>query len=95
MAQAQTIEGRIREFVLKSFPLARKHGIKDTEKWLESGLLDSLGTLQLVHFLEGEFSIQISDEELTPDNFESFSIVVDFARRKMPSGTQSKVTGCQ
>ena len=85
MTQTQTIEERVREFILKSFPTARKNGIQETEKWLESGLLDSLGTLQLVNFLEGECSIQVSDEELIPENFESFSAVVDFARRKISS----------
>jgi len=49
------VEEPIREFVLKSFPLARKKGITASEKWLESGVLDSLGILDLVHFLEEKF----------------------------------------
>ena len=82
MKQERSIEDLIREYVLKQFPLARKNGIKPEEKWLEAGLLDSLGILDLVHFLEEEFSIQVSDEDLVPENFESLSTVVDFTRRK-------------
>jgi acyl carrier protein len=80
--QAQTTEDRIREFILKHFPLARKNGVKADEKWLETGMIDSLGILDLVHFLESEFCLQISDEELLPENFESLKTVTDFVCRK-------------
>ena len=82
MAETQAIDDRIRDFVLKHFPLARKNGLKPEESWLESGLIDSLGILDLVHFLEQEFSIQVSDEELLPENFQSLISVVDFVRKK-------------
>lgn len=82
MAEAQTIDDRIRDFVLKHFPLARKNGLKPEDSWLESGLIDSLGILDLVHFLEQEFSIQVSDEELLPENFQSLISVADFVRKK-------------
>jgi acyl carrier protein len=82
MAQAQTVEHRIRDFVLKQFPLARKSGVKPGDKWLETGLLDSLGILDLVHFLEAEFSIHVSDEELSPENFQSLVAVVSFVEAK-------------
>jgi acyl carrier protein len=89
MNQTHTVEERIREFVLKQFPLARKNGLKSGEKWLESGLIDSLGILDLVHFLEDEFQIQVSDEELLPDNFESLDGVASFVRMKQSSNASS------
>ena len=82
MAETQTIDDRIRGFVLKHFPQARKNGLKAEDSWLESGLVDSLGILELVHFLEEEFSIQVSDEELLPENFQSLGAVSDFVRKK-------------
>jgi acyl carrier protein len=82
MAEGQLIEDRIQEFVLKQFPLARKNGVRAEEKWLENGMLDSLGILDLVHFLEGEFSICISDEDLLPENFQSLKAVVVFVQSK-------------
>jgi len=82
MAQEQAVEQRVRDFVLKQFPLARKSGVKPEDKWLESGLLDSLGILDLVHFLEAEFSIHVSDEELSPENFQSLTAVVSFVETK-------------
>jgi len=82
VTHSQTIEERIREFVQRTFPLARKKNVHENDKWLEAGILDSLGILDLVHFLEQEFSIQISDEELDPANFESLGAVASFARKK-------------
>ncbi len=82
MTQAQTMEERIREFVLKAFPLARKSAVNGNQKWLESGVIDSLGILDLVHFLEQQFSIQVADEELLPENFESLDAVAAFVRKK-------------
>ena len=83
---SQTIEEQIREFVWKQFPLARKRGLEPNEKWLETGLIDSLGILDVVHFLEEEFSIQMLDEELVPENFGSLEGVAHFVRRKCESG---------
>ncbi len=80
--QLQTVEERIREFILKQFPLARKSGLKSNEKWLETGMIDSLGILDLVHYLEEEFTLNISDDELQPENFESLEAVVEFVRKK-------------
>jgi acyl carrier protein len=82
MPQAQTVEDRVREFVLKQFPLARKNGVKPEDKWLETGLIDSLGILDMVHFLEQEFSIHVSDDELLPENFQSLASVVSFVAAK-------------
>jgi acyl carrier protein len=82
MAQTQTVEERIREFIFKMFPLVRKRGLQNSDKWLESGLLDSLAILDLVHFLEEEFRLQISDDELLPENFQSLDAVAAFVSRK-------------
>jgi len=78
----ESTEAGIREFVMKTFPLARKNGIKDGEKWLETGMMDSLGILDLVQFLEKEFTIHVSDDELLPENFESLNSVVSFVNAR-------------
>lgn len=82
-------EARIRDFVLKTFPLARKNGIKEGEKWLETGMMDSLGILDLVQFLEKEFGIHVSDDELLPENFESLSAVVSFVNARQTGAAKA------
>ena len=49
---------------------------------IESGIIDSLGILKLLEFLESKFSINISDEELIPENFESIESIESFISRK-------------
>jgi acyl carrier protein len=80
--QTQVIEDRVREFVLQHFPLARKNGVNTGDKWLETGLLDSLGILDLVHFVETEFFINVSDDDLSPENFQSLAAVAAFVEGK-------------
>jgi acyl carrier protein len=77
--QAKT---KIRKFIFAKFPLAKKQNLKDGDPLLESGILDSLGVLDLVHFAEQEFSIHIVDEELTPENFQTVDCIADFVLSK-------------
>ena len=52
---------------------------------IESGIIDSLGILKLLEFLESKFSINIADEELIPDNFESIESIESFLSQKINS----------
>jgi acyl carrier protein len=49
---------------------------------IESGIIDSLGILKLLAFLESMFSIHIDDEELIPENFSSIESIDSFIRKK-------------
>ena len=73
------VNERIRGYVLDKFPLARKRNIKDSDELLESGIVDSLGVLDLVAFLENDFGLQVSDDDLSPENFRSIQSMVKFA----------------
>ena len=80
-ANGSAVNERIRGFVLAKFPLARKRGVKDSDELLESGIVDSLGVLDLVGFLEGEFGLRVSDDDLLPQNFHSIESMVRFAEQ--------------
>jgi acyl carrier protein len=73
---------QIRNFILDKFPLARKQQIKDSDPLLESGVLDSLGVLDLVSFVEQEFSVHVADEELVPENFQTIDRIAAFVESK-------------
>ena len=79
---SSSIERKIHSFLLVKFPLARKSGVDRDTALLEKGILDSLGILDVVSFLETEFSISINDEELTPENFQSLGTLSLFIRNK-------------
>jgi len=73
---------QIREFILEKFPLARKQQLKDTDALLETGILDSLGVLDLVSYMEQKFSIVVADDELVPENFQSVATMAAYVQRK-------------
>jgi len=81
-ATLDTIEQKIHVFLLEKFPLARTSHVSRDTSLLESGILDSLGILDVVAFLESEFAITIADEELVPDNFRSLGTLSAFVRQK-------------
>ena len=72
----------IRQFIIKTFPLARKRQILDSDALLESGMLDSQGVLEVVAFIEREYSINVSDEDLIPDNFQSIHHIAAYIQSK-------------
>jgi len=76
------VGGKVKDIVFKHFPLARTRNISNEEGLLESGILDSLGVLDLVTHLEQEFGITVSDEELIPKNFYSINSLAQFIRGK-------------
>lgn len=77
-----SMEQRIHAFLLEKFPLARKTGVGRDTALLEKGILDSLGILDVVSFLESEFSMVISDDELLPENFQSLGTLSTFVMKK-------------
>jgi acyl carrier protein len=79
---ADSINSRIRSFIFQKFPVAKKRSISDDAPLLGSGIIDSLGTLTVVNFLEQSFAITVSDEELTPDNFANINSIVRFVEQK-------------
>jgi acyl carrier protein len=67
---------------MQQFPAAKKRAIDENVRLLESGIVDSLGMLDLVSFLEKSFAIQLSDDELTPENFATIASLANFVRQK-------------
>jgi acyl carrier protein len=76
-------KSRIREFVLERFPLAKARGLEDGSQLLEEGILDSLGVLELVNFLQDEMGVPVEDEDLVPENFASVDAIFAFVEAKV------------
>jgi acyl carrier protein len=67
------IQDRIRRFIQGRFANARHRRLGDHDHLLDQGVLDSLGVLDVVAFLEEEFGVVLDDEELTPEHFRSIA----------------------
>lgn len=77
---------RLRSFVVRQCPKARKIGFDDL--LLESGILDSLGVLSMVTYIETEFGITVLDEDLVPENFQTLEHIEAYVRRKSNGATE-------
>lgn len=80
--QADLIATRVRSFLIEKFPLARKRNLQNGDSLIDSGVVDSLGILDLVSFLEGEFGLHVSDEELLPENFQTIECIAAMVQTK-------------
>jgi acyl carrier protein len=85
----QSIEIQIKSFLVEHFPSARKKELGSREALLENGIVDSLGILDLVAFIEGTFAIAVADEDLIPDNFNSIEKISLFVESKRAETTRS------
>jgi acyl carrier protein len=56
--------------------------LNDQDPLIESGIIDSLGIMTLLAFLEEKFSIQVPGDELVPDNFASISAITELVERR-------------
>jgi acyl carrier protein len=80
--QVDKVREQIKRFIVQQFPLARQRDLDHDDPLLESGILDSLGVLDVVTFLEDELGLTIADDELLPENFHSITSVAAFVERK-------------
>lgn len=76
------IKTRLKQFIIDNFLFGDDNGFADDTSFLEEGIIDSTGMLELITFLEEEFSIQLDDEELIPGNLDSINNLIAFLSRK-------------
>lgn len=78
---------KLRAFVIENYLFGKEEKLGNDDSFLESGIIDSTGILELVRFLEATFGIKVADEELIPDNLDSINKIVAFLQAKLPSST--------
>lgn len=76
------VKGKVKDFVIENFLFGDSDDLEETTSFLEEGIIDSTGILELVDFIEEEFSISIDDEELIPENLDSIKNVSEFLQKK-------------
>jgi acyl carrier protein len=77
------VPGTVRGFIFERFPAASSEmSIGDTTSFLESGLIDSMGVLELIDFLEERFQIVVEDSDLIPENLDSIHNICTYLESK-------------
>lgn len=73
----------VKEFVVANFLFGNAADLQDDASFLDSGIVDSTGILELIMFLESNYGIKIESEEMLPENLDSVNKVVAFLNRKL------------
>ncbi len=73
----------IRNYIVENFLFGDDNGLQDDTSFLDEGIMDSTAALELVDFIEKEFSIKVEDEEFIPANLDSINNVVNFLKKKI------------
>lgn len=78
------IEAQIRTYIARNL-LFSDNGFayNDDDSFLQEGIIDSIGVLELVLFVEETFGVTVPDYEITPDNFDSVNKLANFVRNKL------------
>jgi acyl carrier protein len=77
-----TIIDEIKNFLREKEYLNHNNSIGDSESLLENGIIDSVGIAELVAFLEKKYNIQIDEDDLMPENFDSFEAIKNYVNSK-------------
>jgi len=77
------IETEIRTFLSENFPLSASGTLDREQSLVESGVIDSLGVLELVEFVEEKYDFRIPEEELLPENLDSIGNISRFIENKL------------
>ncbi|HEV2395178.1 MAG TPA: acyl carrier protein [Verrucomicrobiae bacterium] len=72
----------IREFVVKNFLYGEEGSLQENTSFLDNGVVDSTGILELILFLEKTYRITIEPEDMTPQNLDSIEKVAGFVQAK-------------
>lgn len=94
------IESKIREFILKNLYYSEDSFINDEDSFLATGVIDSMGVMELQTFIQAEFGLEVAQSEIVVENFDSIRKLADFVSRKLqakepstPLRTPENMTG--
>lgn len=74
---------RIRDFIVENFLFGEDNGFTEETSFLESGMIDSTGILEIINFLEETYHIVVEDNELVPENLDSLRNLDRFLNEKL------------
>jgi len=83
--KTQTIEESVRQLMIERAWLEQQDSVSDTDSLVDHGVIDSLTMMELIGFLERTYGIQVTDDELIPENFETLSAIAGFVGQKRTS----------
>lgn len=79
----------IRNFIVENYLFGNAKGLQDDTSFLEEGIIDSTGILELIAFIEEQFEIEVEDDEIIPENLDSVNKVIVFLEKKQSTSAMA------
>ena len=80
------IESQIQSYIAQNILFSgTEFNYSNDDSFLEEGIIDSLGVMDLVYFIEDYYGVKVDDYEITPENFDSVNKLSKYVRQKMSS----------
>lgn len=78
-----SVEDKVRNYILENYLFTEDQSeLNSEDSFLEKGIIDSTGILEIIFFLEEEFGISVEDEEMLPENLDSVNNIVKYLSSK-------------
>lgn len=78
-----TVRNEIRSFIYETYFFGdESETFEDTDSFMEHGIIDSTGVLELTSFLEEKYGVTVDDDEMLPANLDSVANLIAFIERK-------------
>lgn len=90
----------LREFIANNFLFSTEFPLNDADSFMEAGLLDSMGVLHIIFFLEENYHIKLADDEIIAENLDSIHNLKRFLDQKLngtvqPIGSQTGLSSVE
>ncbi|WP_202594572.1 acyl carrier protein [Reinekea blandensis] len=80
------IRSQLRAFILENYLFTDdQNALSDTQSFLKAGILDSMGILELIAFLEEELGVMVAPAEMVPENLDSIDNLMAFIVNRIPA----------
>ncbi len=74
---------RVREFIVENFLFGDGEQLGEDTSFIEDGIVDSTGMLELVMFIEETYGFKVEDDELLPENLDNLRNIAQYIERKL------------
>ena len=78
-----TFDNKLSTFILENYLFTNDQSkLKNSDSFLDTGIIDSTGILEVITFIQDELNITIEDDEMIPENLDSIDSILTFIKNK-------------
>jgi len=83
------IKTQLREYIVENLLFGdTETQFADNDSFMEKGIIDSTGILEVITYIEEKFDIKVEDDEILPENLDSIDNLTNFINRKVKEGSK-------